>query len=164
MEARLLDPSVDQAIVVELALREDIGAELDDFLLLSLLGIDDEARESAREILWRHLRHFPVFAEIADYLIQRNDVFLKTQLLQTITTENIHFADPREAKFLATIVELLESERLLASRWREESSIMSLDFDHWHDPILVGIEPSYPMRTACPASFFETMCPILSHH
>lgn len=138
MELHSVDASFDQGIDMKLALREDIGAELDDFLLLSLLGIDDEARESVRVILWRHLRYFPVFAEVADYVIERNEKILQRQLLQTIQSANIDFAHRDEATFLRTIVRILGDEHTAASEWREDIRTgILVGFCDWYEPELV---------------------------
>lgn len=61
-----------QQIVMELDLFEDIAAELEDFILLSKLGVTDEAFELVDAVLVRHIRFFPVFAEITGFLIDNN--------------------------------------------------------------------------------------------
>lgn len=138
MEVCSSDTLFEQGSDMELALQEDIGAELDDFLLLSLLGIDGEAQECIRIVLWRHLRYFPIFAEVADYLIEKGDTSLKAQLLRTIMSENINFPHPHERVFLDTVVTILEDEHQAVQRFLLDFGIISSSFDNWNDPILVG--------------------------
>lgn len=118
---------------MEICLEEDVAAELDDFLLLRLLGIDDEAKILAQNVLWTHLRHFSVFAEVVDYAIETNDTLLQTQILRTIRQEAIEFPAPHEATFLDTVVRILEHRTDLRS-YVKRSLVL---FQQWDSPILV---------------------------
>lgn len=131
-----------QAILsVELPVYEDIGAEIDDFLALSLLGLEDEARDLAQTILWPHLRHFPVFAEVADYAIDKNDELLQRQLLRSIREQRIQFTQPEERSFLETVTEILDPGQALSWSW-SDVRLWSLEFDQWHSTILVSDKPA----------------------
>lgn len=145
MEANTSHISFDQGFVMELALQEDIGAELDDFLLLKLLGIHDEARDSVQMILWRHLRYFPVFAEVADYVIEKDDPLLKRRLLETIVFESIHFSHPDEKLFMETIRELLNAGHTYDSDFVLGSTIF---FKHFDNSVLVRNKPSNHLHVA----------------
>ena len=57
-----------------LELEEDVAAELEDFALLVRIGIYDEAYRHLDTILWDHLDHYAVFAEVAQFLADRNDM------------------------------------------------------------------------------------------
>lgn len=116
---------------MELQINEDVGAEIEDFLLLGILGIYDEARDLARTILWRHLRHFPVFAEISDFAIASNDERLQTQLQKSIRRESIKFDFSDEQSFLNAVKEILR-ERI---PW-----FQVIAFTEWNSPISVGCE------------------------
>lgn len=126
-----------QVIHMDLPLREDIGAELDDFLTLDLLGINDEARDLAQTVLWRHMRHFPVFAEVADYAIDKNDEILQAQLLATVRGQTIEFRQAEEQSFLNTMTELLDREARVSISWSSAKYWM-LEFSQWSSVILVG--------------------------
>lgn len=127
-----------QAILsVELPVYEDIGAEIDDFLTLSLLGLEEEARDLAQIILWLHLRRFPVFAEVADYAINKHDELLQGQLLQSIREQAIEFTQHEERSFLDTVTEILDPEKALSWSWSDLKVILS-GFDQWHSTILVS--------------------------
>lgn len=130
-------PPPGRAFDTELPLREDIGAELDDFLTLDLLGINDEARDLTQTVLWRHLRHFPVFAEVADYAIDKNDELLQAQLLATIRGQAIEFHPAEERLFLNTVTELLDQGKRLSMSW-SSTKYQMLEFKQWSSVILVG--------------------------
>lgn len=121
----------DSEIHMDLVLREDIGAELDEFLLLALLGIDDEAYVAAKAVLWRHLRWFPVMAEIAAFAIERNDMKLLRCLLDTLRTEKIEFEGRDESLFLRTVTSI------------SENSLLSLEGVSWWLPSTSPVLVSY---------------------
>ena len=56
-----------------LDLEEDLVAELENFLLHVRLKVTVDALEIVDNVLWRHLHHFPVFAEVAGFLIELGD-------------------------------------------------------------------------------------------
>lgn len=62
-----------QVIHLDAELEEDIGAEIEDLILLRRLGYNRDAWEVITEVLLRHIRHFPVFAEVSAYLAYRGD-------------------------------------------------------------------------------------------
>lgn len=51
-------------------LKEDIAAELEDFVLLARLGITDKALEIVDHGLCRHLHVFAVTAETGGFMVQ----------------------------------------------------------------------------------------------
>lgn len=62
-----------QIIHLDAELEENIGAEIEDLVLLRGLGYNKDAWETIAEVLLRHVHHFPVFAEVSAYLYCRND-------------------------------------------------------------------------------------------
>lgn len=110
MEEPAPGPTSDPEVTMELALQEDVDAELEDFLLLSLLRIDDEAKDVVRAVLWRHLRHFSVFAEIAGFAIDRNDSALLNELITTMSEARIEFQSKDEMMFLQIVDALARHE------------------------------------------------------
>lgn len=138
MDAKQPGDLPDQIICMELPLRENIGAELDDFLTLGLLGIHDEARDLAQTVLWRHLRYFPIFAEVADYAIDKSDEVLQRQLLASIRDQAIEFEDIDERALMETVTEILDPDKPLSWSWSDTKYHM-LEFHQWNSAILVGV-------------------------
>lgn len=63
-----------EIIHLDAELEEDIGAEIEDLTLARRLGQHEDAVEVINTVLLRHVRHFPVFAEITGYLWRRDDL------------------------------------------------------------------------------------------
>lgn len=122
----------------EVALQEDIGAELDYFILLTLLGIDDEASEFALHTLWRHLRHFPVTAEIAGYLIVRNHIDQLKRLRDCLENSHIQFDNADESLLVAHIQQILTDEVATARKWYWGLTLKARVFADWESPISVS--------------------------
>jgi len=103
----------------EMNVQEDVAAELEAFILRSRLGLWDEANEILDKALWRHLNFFPVFAEIAVYLVEREDnerfSRLKTKVgeenlvFAKISEEHLVFAKTEEEDFVKTFVARYQS-------------------------------------------------------
>lgn len=67
-------------ITAKLDLEEDVEAELEDFMLLSRLGVENEAYRLLTDVLWSHISFFPVFVEAA-YFLFRTKNFKKLEQL-----------------------------------------------------------------------------------
>lgn len=89
----------------EMKLKEDVAAELEEFILLSRLALHDEAMGIAGHILWRHLQIFPVMAEISGYLVEQQDLHRLRRLVQDLDRWHITFAATEDGGF----VELLKT-------------------------------------------------------
>lgn len=147
MERRQPDVSDSGETQLEMPLLEDIGAELDDFLLLNLLAIDDEARDLLRLVLGRHLQHFPVFAEAAGYVIEKmiennienrvmKDTLLQKELRASISRDAIHFDSPDQRMFLNTVIEILDDEK--PPSWLVVAA-SARQFNQWQSSVLVSV-------------------------
>jgi len=79
---------------IELDLEEDIPAELEEFVLLARLGVKDEALRLAQDVLWRHIHQFPVFAEIAGFLIEHNIIRMLQTLREPSKRHSVTSQDP----------------------------------------------------------------------
>ncbi|KAK5094837.1 hypothetical protein LTS08_008455 [Lithohypha guttulata] len=91
---------------MDLDLEEDVQAELEDFILLARLGVEDGALHLARTVLWRHVHHFPVFAEVADFLLElRADVYLH-ELFSAMKEKDIQFPHEEQQAFTHLVHEL----------------------------------------------------------
>lgn len=137
MDARLPETPSKSIISIELPLREDVGAEVADFLTLGLLGIDKEATDLAQTILWRHLHHFPVFAEVADYAVDKDNESLQTELLRITREQAIQFTHPNEQSFLKAVIEILDPKKQLSITWSSMREQMAR-FNQWSSPTLVS--------------------------
>lgn len=113
----LSGPQQEIGFEMEVALQEDIGAELDYFVLLTLLGIDDEALEFASTVLWYHLRYFPVTAEIAGYLVARNDIKQLRRLWDYLEDNHIQFDNADEKLLLEHMKQIVKDERIASRDW-----------------------------------------------
>ncbi|KAK5957200.1 hypothetical protein OHC33_001571 [Knufia fluminis] len=60
---------IDDQYTHVMSMKEDVAAELEDFILLARLGIVDAALEIVDHVLWPHLNVFAVTAEVAGFLI-----------------------------------------------------------------------------------------------
>lgn len=123
---------------MEVALQEDIGAELDYFVFLTLLGIDDEASEFASTVLWSHLRHFPVTAEIAGYLVSRNNIDELKRLLDSLENNHIQFENADESLLLTHIRRIVADDGAAARSWYQEVGGMLRTRDVWKSQISVS--------------------------
>lgn len=93
-----------EASSFEMDVQEDIAAELEAFILRSRLGLWEEANEILDKALWRHLNFFPVFAEVAVYLVERSDYQRYIQLRLKISEENLVFAKNEEKDFVKSFI------------------------------------------------------------
>ena len=84
----------------EMKLKEDVAAELEEFILLSRLAVHDEAMDIAEHILWRHLQIFPVMAEISGCLIEQRDFQRLRRLVRDLDCRHIRFTATDEADFI----------------------------------------------------------------
>lgn len=87
-------------------LEEDIATELEDFALLVRLGVTHEAGLFLNDVLWKHLDHFAVVAEIIQFWVDGRKQSLLGRLdfiLSTLNHRRIEFDDPLENKFISTV-------------------------------------------------------------
>lgn len=91
---------------MDLDLEEDVQVELEDFILLARLGVKDEALHLARTVLWRHVYHFPVFAEVAGFLLEHRLNEHLRELISEMNEEDIHFQLGEQQAFSLLIYEL----------------------------------------------------------
>lgn len=97
---------------------EDIGAEIEDFIFCSRLGLEDEALQIAEQALWKHLKCFPVFAEVALFLVWNLDMKRLDDLAHKVRKDRIQFAEA-EGEFMSTVLQI-------ASGTEEEDWSMAL--------------------------------------
>lgn len=113
----------------DLDLEEDIQAEPEDFLLLARLGFEDEALHLARTVLWRHIHHFPVFAEVAGFLLEHKLNNHVQELMTEMNERDIHFQLEEQQAFSRLIHELsaqiLDYTALLLQQVDEEAASSS---------------------------------------
>lgn len=123
---------------MELPLKEDIGAELDYFVFLTLLGLDDEASEFAIAVLWRHLGHFPVAAEIAGYMVSQNDFEGLSRLWNTLGSSCIqHWSSEEDLLLYHQMTDIVMTEVETARKWLIELRATLDDYD-WKSQISVS--------------------------
>ncbi|KAK5070214.1 hypothetical protein LTR64_002053 [Lithohypha guttulata] len=91
---------------MDLDLEEDVQAELEDFILLARLGVEDEALHLARTVLWHHVHHFPVFAEVAGFLLEHRLNDRLQELISEMNEKDIHFQLEEQQAFSLLIYEL----------------------------------------------------------
>lgn len=114
-------PGIDH-LTFEMDFKEDIAAELEDFILLARLGIIDEALEVADHILWPHLHIFPVFAEVSGFLIQYELWDKLRDIQKELERRRITFDGPDEMAF-ATHLRILANQK-----HPSKTSTRTLDF------------------------------------
>lgn len=86
---------------------EDIEAELIEFMLTSRLGLIQEAQRLVELVLWPHLDIFPVFAEVAYFIILHPQPQRVYRLLKWITNAQ-PFDESRESNFVQYIKDICE--------------------------------------------------------
>lgn len=84
MASRNFNETESFRIDMELDLKEDVAAELEDFILLSRLGVVEEALQMVEHVLWRHFRFFPVYAEVCIFLIQIDEKGLLRKIVKDL--------------------------------------------------------------------------------
>lgn len=85
---------------MELPLEEDLVAELEQFVYLGRLGVVGEALQILDEILWQHLRHFPVLAEAAAFLIEHGKWNKLKMLVDELHRRDITYTSADETQFV----------------------------------------------------------------
>lgn len=92
---------------MELDLEEDIPAELEEFILLARLGVEDEALRLAQDVLWRHTHHYPVFAEVAGFLAEHRLFGELRTLVNHLYDRKVEFRDREEQEFVQFLSSLM---------------------------------------------------------
>ncbi|KAK5093368.1 hypothetical protein LTR70_004740 [Exophiala xenobiotica] len=90
----------DLVSIRSLELEEDIPAELEDFVLVSRLGMVADAQRLVSDVLWRHLRYFPVVAEIAEFFLGSGLWESLDDLVRELDRRRISFDDYNEKEVL----------------------------------------------------------------
>lgn len=114
---------------IELPLEEDLVAELERFIYLGRLSIVEEALQILDEILWPHLRHFPVVAESAAFLIEHNMWSKLQTLLDDLHRRDIIFSIPDEMEFVMTLRIFLEHKVYEPAKKLIERDLALTEFD-----------------------------------
>lgn len=85
----------------ELPFEEDIVAELENFILYGRLGLVDEALEILENVLWKHLKQFPVFAEAAAFLVEHDQYARLQELMKHVGTPDFELLSRRKCLSLS---------------------------------------------------------------
>ncbi|KAK5070398.1 hypothetical protein LTR64_000069 [Lithohypha guttulata] len=117
----------------ELNLKEDIAAELEDFMLLTRLGIYDEASEFVNQVLWPHLSWFPVAAEGLGFFREQHDYNGLRRVLSELAMRDIKFQSTHEQKLISMYEDVYDTRSAtLGHRLRylayESMSMSTLDY------------------------------------
>ena len=99
-------PASPEGTTLEVICKEDVAAELEDFVFLARLGVIDEALDLVDNILWRHIHIFPVMAEVAGYLLELNDRDRLRALVNKARKHGIAFPDERDERLWLLISQL----------------------------------------------------------
>lgn len=119
---------MDVAVEMEVDLQEDVGAEFEDLILYSRLGLVDDATELVEEVLLRQIQHFPVFAEVTAFLSERADMGRLEMVSDILASADAAFEDRDEALY-CRIISLQRQGRLadqcqMALDGSEQSSLL----------------------------------------
>ncbi|KAK5957201.1 hypothetical protein OHC33_001572 [Knufia fluminis] len=119
---------MDVAVEMEVDLQEDVGAEFEDLILYSRLGLVDDATELVEEVLLRQIQHFPVFAEVTASLSERADMGRLEMVSDILASADAAFEDRDEALY-CRIISLQRQGRLadqcqMALDGSEQSSLL----------------------------------------
>lgn len=116
--------SEDNPLVFDIKLEEDIEAELEDFILLTRLGVHREAKEIYHEVLKEHQNLFPVFAELAGFFVELGEMNQLSALLEDLGPTGATFdnSDRREllsllSSFAKADVRPTESYKTYLDQW-----------------------------------------------
>lgn len=114
---RISEPTqgtVRDAAHFELQLHEDIGAEIEDIILLRRLGFPDEVLDIIDNVLWRHAALFPVFAEVSAFLCERGDGRRLRKLVDDVLKTNLYARNFKgnEWEFFEFVVECIDGRDL----------------------------------------------------
>lgn len=95
-----------EPLMLELGLEEDIEAELEEFIVLSRLEIIPEAMAMATDVLWRHIRLFPVLAELVGFFIEHQRSTEIALLQDELIKQHVSFAQQDESNFFDFVLNL----------------------------------------------------------
>ena len=116
----------DLGFTLSLGLDEDVAAELEDFALLTRLSIIDEADDMIKNVLEGHLNHFAVFAEVVQFLLDRQNLSQLQVLVGKLSENQICFNRSDEREFVHLIKALIavmpnpsENVHLKDLRWTD---------------------------------------------
>lgn len=84
---------------MDLDIEEDVDSCLAEFGYHVRLGLHEDAYRIARDILWRHIGYFPVFAELAAFFITRQDVRAASELIIDLAAGRIAFPGTDEQEY-----------------------------------------------------------------
>ena len=103
----MVDEEEVDKISFDVEIREDVGAELEEFIRLNHSGNYGEAELLYRECLEQHLKWFPVAAEYADFLLRRCEF---AALRTFCRAETAQFTDPQERDVIGLMLIIAELE------------------------------------------------------
>jgi hypothetical protein len=129
MQARHNNFSGEQEIRFQLdyEIAEDIPAEIEAFVRLSRLGLFTDAAELFDQTLRPYLNLFPVLAEYADFLLEREESQAWEECSELLTTKS------RENEFCASEVELIRLLKCLSETYTQKNFDASIDVARvWH--------------------------------
>lgn len=135
----------DSGFEMQVPLEEDVGAELDYFVFLTLLGIDDEAEEFVSTVLSRHFRLFPVFAEISSYFVRQYNMTQMQLLMLFALNAGIETNDEDENSYWRCIEEIARDPGVVAQAWNKTAPSLISGFRDWTSEILVSHVPCSPL-------------------
>lgn len=158
---------------LDLELEEDISAELEDFIFLARLGAVDDALALVQNVLWRHTRYFPVFAEVASFLVDhcsRDDL---VSFMEDMRLQRIIFTDYEEREFAELLFFFAQYETGVqsvqsASQNEKEliTSLSSMRTSHNNtdlSPVKVGLPLNQELFLNPVGSYNRTTLQILGH-
>lgn len=118
---------------MDIDLEEDISAELEDFILLARLGVVEEAQDLIQNVLRRHVDHFPVFAEVAGFCVEQQQLQPLRLLLDEVQSRDVHFPIQEETDFLSAVMLFINpesSQHIVAWTYRMISALSDLHESH----------------------------------
>ncbi|KAK5081196.1 hypothetical protein LTR05_007990 [Lithohypha guttulata] len=102
-----------------LNLKEDIAAELEDFMLLTRLGTYDEASEFVNQVLWPHFSWFPILAEVLYFFREQDDYNGLARVLSELAIRDIEFQSTHEQKLIRCVFAIYSN---VNKRWEPSTS------------------------------------------
>jgi len=135
----------EEILEMDLPLEEDVVAELEGFILLGRLGIVDEATHVLDNVLWKHLRQFPITAEAAAFLLEHELWSRLQDLVEELHRQSIGFEHHDEAEFIKILhifSSIAREDCLLSSfELKKKDLVGELHAAIYHSPPQVSIVP-----------------------
>ncbi|KAK5096309.1 hypothetical protein LTS08_007565 [Lithohypha guttulata] len=143
-ECKLDEESAD-SFMLKIDMEEDVGAEVEDFVLYARLGLVDDAIAVIHEVLWRHLLFFPALAEIGLFLIEEDNTKELQLMLELLRRQNFTAVlEAEETRFVDVLNTLLPpGEPAVTSLRNLGPDRCSLLYDKTRDP---GVKDRSPIQ------------------